>query len=251
MRKPFKYWNLDTIYLHAKECKTRTEFKLKYYGGYELAIKLNIIDKLGFERNGDREHRCIYVCEFEDKSAYIGLTFNYKSRVNEHLNKSHKSSIKDYIIKNPDVRYTFKQITEYIDKESASIKEGEFVEIYKNNGWNILNRSKTGTLGSPFPSIIFEELKLIFAKYSNYKELINSSDYKFYCVAKKRGLLKDLHYKGGSTASRFKWKESEAFKICNKYNSLKGIKCNKLAFSAFRYLEGKRLTYKLKYKLNK
>jgi predicted GIY-YIG superfamily endonuclease len=248
MKKYHKYWNKETILLHSKECSTRSEFKLKYWGGWNLAHKLNILDSLNLERHGDREHRCIYACEFEDNSVYIGLTFNYKSRINEHLNSNHKSSIKEYIRNNPNVKYCFKQLTEYIDKEKASIQEGEFLHNYKNNGWNVLNKSKTGTLGSPYSIIKLLELKEIFLKYSSWKELINSKDYKYYCVAKKRGLLNQLYYKNNIPANRFKWDEDLALSICNQYKLYKDIKNNKIAFNAFRFIERMGLKYKLNLK---
>lgn len=41
---------------------------------------------------------------------------------------------------------TPKQLTDYIDKDDAAILEGEYLEKYKNNGWKIINISKTGDL---------------------------------------------------------------------------------------------------------
>jgi hypothetical protein len=46
MKKSYRYWNIATMLLHSRECNTRSEFKLKYWGGWNLANKLNILDSL-------------------------------------------------------------------------------------------------------------------------------------------------------------------------------------------------------------
>jgi predicted GIY-YIG superfamily endonuclease len=93
-------------------------------------------------------YRLIYAFEFPDNSVYVGLTYNSTERKNEHLNtnKKHKTSVCKHIEKT-GVEPIFKELTEFIDRNEASKLEGEVLEIYKNNGWKILNRVKTGGLG--------------------------------------------------------------------------------------------------------
>jgi predicted GIY-YIG superfamily endonuclease len=94
-------------------------------------------------KNTDNDKRCIYAYEFTDNSVYIGLTKNIKTRNNQHIKKG---SVYQHIKINNN--YKIIQLSNYLDVETASKKEGEFVEKYKNDGWIILNKIKTGGIGS-------------------------------------------------------------------------------------------------------
>lgn len=95
---------------------------------------------------GNRFKRCIYSYEFiEDKSVYVGLTFNINDRQNSR-NRSETDQVTKHIKKtnHSPIR---KQLTEYLDVIIASKLEGEYLEKYKQDGWNILNVAKTGGIG--------------------------------------------------------------------------------------------------------
>lgn len=91
------------------------------------------------------EKRCVYAYEFSDKYVYVGLTNDLKRRKNQH--NCDKNS---YVYKHKNnniVKLEIKQLTEYINEEISQIKEAEFIENYRNSGWNILNVAKPGGLG--------------------------------------------------------------------------------------------------------
>ncbi len=44
-------------------------------------------------------------------------------------------------------KYKLIQLTDYIEEELAIKKENEYVKKYKNDGWEILNKIKTGSVG--------------------------------------------------------------------------------------------------------
>ena len=89
---------------------------------------------------GNKYNRCIYAFEFPDNSVYIGLTYNINIRKNSHYSRNN-SQVYKHIHEN-NLQPELKQLTDYIDKDLASKKEGEFVEQYRNSGWNILNKVK-------------------------------------------------------------------------------------------------------------
>lgn len=185
------FWTEEKVRKYAKECCTRSEFGKKYRTGYEFARKLNILDDLGFETVGNIYKRCIYAIEFEDNHVYIGLTFNLKTRIFAHTTKNHSvSAVYDYIIINPLINYCIKQLTEYISKEDAVLKEAEFLENYKKLNWVILNRHKTGGLGSKCPKITNEEVIETCLKYKTRRELLESVDRKMYALLHNRKLAK-------------------------------------------------------------
>jgi hypothetical protein len=89
--------------------------------------------------------RYIYAFEFEDNNVYVGLTYNIIERYNGHIVKGKKTSSVYKHIEKTNSKFTFKIITEnpiyYIDAQSL---EHETIIDYKDKGWNILNKGKTG-----------------------------------------------------------------------------------------------------------
>lgn len=97
------------------------------------------------EALGDRKHRMIYVFEFPDKSAYVGLTYDAEKRHYQHMTYD-KSAVKKHIKKTGLVP-TMKYLTDYLPVEEARKMEGFYVEQYRKNGWIILNVESTGGIG--------------------------------------------------------------------------------------------------------
>ena len=107
----------------------------------------NVLNDL--KRGGSKYKRCIYAYEFfvgEEKYVYVGLTFNLDIRDNGHK-KDKNSAVYRFSEKNNIPIPTPIRLTEYVDKQEASKLEGEYLKLYKENNWNILNRAKTGGLG--------------------------------------------------------------------------------------------------------
>lgn len=100
------------------------------------------------KRLGDDKHKLIYAFEFPDNSVYVGLTFNLKQRTNSHLHDEKRYSAVRNHINETGLQPTLKQLTELLDVDEACKMEGEWVEIYRKQGWTILNKAKTGAVGT-------------------------------------------------------------------------------------------------------
>jgi len=143
--KPQGYWTKERCKEVALKYKYKTDFKKGDGSAYAKTYSKKWQDYVcsHMEIVGDRKHRCIYVYEFSDNHAYIGLTYNIENRKNRHTKKGtiynyiHKTNLEPKII----------QLTEYLDIETAKEKEEYYVNHYRENGWNILNIAKTGSLG--------------------------------------------------------------------------------------------------------
>jgi predicted GIY-YIG superfamily endonuclease len=94
------------------------------------------------QRLGHRYLRSVYVFEFKDGCAYVGLTKNLESRKNEHLKRNKIISEK---AKKTD--YEFKELSKYVSLEKAVKIESEQIEYYKKSGWTLLNKAQAGSLG--------------------------------------------------------------------------------------------------------
>jgi predicted GIY-YIG superfamily endonuclease len=89
----------------------------------------------------------VYVYEFSDRSAYIGLTYNIYKRHEQHL-KDNKSQVCKKIKENRDIKYELKKIIEIVEVEKAQYYENFYVEKYKKEKWEVLNKIKAGGIGS-------------------------------------------------------------------------------------------------------
>lgn len=106
----------------------------------------------------------VYVYEDpENKYAYIGLTRNLIQRHKAHKYGGKKpDSVCRYFL---DIGMDFplpKVVEENLTQIEARTEEGFWVEEYRKNGWNIINRAKTGRYSSSVGSgsyVILDELK--------------------------------------------------------------------------------------------
>jgi predicted GIY-YIG superfamily endonuclease len=122
---------------------------------------------------GHKYKRCIYSYEFDDKSVYVGLTYNIDKRqhsrnsdkndqVTKHINKTNKIPIR-------------KILTDYIDVNDAIKMEQKYIKEYMDNGWKILNISKAGGIGSNDIKWIYDKCAIEAKKYITRTEFkINS-----------------------------------------------------------------------------
>ena len=124
------------------------------------------------KKSGSKYKRCIYAYEFvieKIKYVYIGLTFNLEARDFKHRTDK-KSTVYKFAT---DIGVSIPspiQLTEYVDRQNASKLEGEYLKIYKNKNYIILNKRKTGTLGgNPNNCQYSKEICIKIAK--NYKTI--------------------------------------------------------------------------------
>jgi predicted GIY-YIG superfamily endonuclease len=185
------YWTKEKCAEESLKYKSKTEFKEKSPSAYTISCSNKWIDDICSHmiNIGNRYNKCIYVYEFSDKSVYIGLTYNIDDRKYRHKNDKN-SSVYKYIEKT-NLNPIFKQITDYIIVDNAIIKEGEYVEKYKNDGWNILNKSKTGSIGGNIIKWTKEKCKEEALKFNNKKDFIKNNE-SVYNICIKRNWLSDI-----------------------------------------------------------
>ena len=143
--KPKKFWTKERCIEEGLKHKHKKDFALKSKGAFMAARRNRWLEEiwLKMEPLGNRYKRCLYAYEFPDKSVYIGLTYNIKSR---NTNHNRFGTVFNYKVLT-NLMPEFKQLTDYIDRIEASKLEGIKLEEYKAEGWKILNKKKTGELG--------------------------------------------------------------------------------------------------------
>lgn len=157
-----KYWNCDDCKIEALKYDNLTDFQRHSHGAYEFSKKHNFLYDIcsHMKSYGNRFNRCVYVFEFEDNVAYVGLTYNIDIRYAEHKSKG---VVYKHIIKN--LNYTLTQLTNYIDCNKAKIIEEETIKYYKNNGWKLLNTNIKSSLGGNIIIWNYDNCKKEAAKY--------------------------------------------------------------------------------------
>lgn len=146
IHKPHNYWSYENCYNYALKCKTLNEFRTLYASAERAARKNGWIkDYVWFERSinvfEDKVDN-VYAYVFNDlKSVYIGRTINLKERdENHHKYGSVFNFAKENGLDVPNQTLLETNIT----LVEGLIYENLYEEQYKSDGWNILNKAKTG-----------------------------------------------------------------------------------------------------------
>ena len=146
--RPNGYWSFEKCRDEALKYQTKKEFEENSPSASVIAGRNGWTEQITSHMTllGNKYKRCIYSYEFlEDNSVYVGLTYNIdeRQRGRDHRNTDQVTKH----IKETGYIPNRKILTDYIDVEVASKLEGDFVDKYKNDGWNILNVIKTGGIG--------------------------------------------------------------------------------------------------------
>jgi len=166
--KPLGYWTDQKLLETALQYETLRDFRQNNSSAYNtLSRKPHLYRKVKqkMKKLGHKYKRALYVFEFGDKSAYIGITYDYQKRYNEHMNSN-----KTIIEKTNNFGHTFIMLNEYFPIEKIENKENMLIKEYKEKGWIILNKQKGGNLGSNFSKWNKESIIKVAIKCKSYKE---------------------------------------------------------------------------------
>lgn len=141
------------------------------------------------EKQGSPLKRAVYVFEFADNYAYIGLTSSLNRREKEHLTNNSSAVLRH--IRESNSSYVFKCLTDYLSKEEAAQKEIDAIIEYAENGWKMLNKKSGGDLGSKIRKYTKKYCKDITSLYDDKKIFRETNPY-FYRYLIKRGWLDEL-----------------------------------------------------------
>jgi predicted GIY-YIG superfamily endonuclease len=175
MSKPSGYWTFDTCKEEALKYNSRGEFKKKSMGCWDKSRKKGWLNSICTHMItiGNRYKKCIYVYEFSDNYAYVGLTYNINKRNGEHLSENDSPVFKH--IQETNLTPILKQLTEYIDVEESIKLEETYLQEYKNNGWDILNIAKTGSIGGGIIKWNYDNCFEEALKYESRSDFKNGS----------------------------------------------------------------------------
>lgn len=183
-------WTKEECNEEAKKCSTRTEFCNKNEKAYRASLSNEWIDEVCSHMKyiGNLMIRLVYVYEFSDNHVYVGLTHDISERDTDHK-KDKRSGVYKHIKETgitPKLTYS-----EYMDVEKAKILEGETLEKYKKNGWEILNIAKTGGVGGSIIKLNKDYCHKEAKKYDTRTELYVKNE-SVYQKSREEGWLNEI-----------------------------------------------------------
>ena len=164
----------EEVMASAKNYNTRRDWKKDSPHHYDFAYRYKFIDECTshMERLGSKSHRCIYFIKIPiEKSIYVGLTFDFKKRIIEHMNTERfKKFIRIYGKRFIETE----KATDYLEKHSAARMEQYFINFYRKEGWKLLNNIKGGGLGGKQTKWTEEAILKNILNYNSYKEWVKN-----------------------------------------------------------------------------
>lgn len=203
------FWTKEKVIEIARKHETRNSFIINDSAAYKSASKNKWLKDINFNNNrtstsdilhtvnkclfnnkntGNRFRRLVYVYEFSDNVAYVGLTYNENIRHLQHLNRGpvfkHTEETKLTPVK--------KIISDgYIDVNCAITLEIETIKRYRDNGWDMLNKLNGGELGGGEIKTLKEKCKKEALKY-NYRGEFKKCSPNAYDTARKKKWLDEI-----------------------------------------------------------
>lgn len=239
-------WSFDKCLEVALQYNTRKEFSRGNPYAYTYALKHKIIDTICHHMKivGNRCKRCIYVYEFENNHVYVGLTSNLQRRHTDRLQRKGYDGVKNYIEKNPNIKYCLIQLTEYVDINIAVTLEGEYLKKYVDNGWISINKSKTGSVGGIGATKWTKRKCEEEAKKYNSRSEFSFKNESAYKACRLNGWLDELcnHMKSDKKPIRY-WNENTCNEVAKKFDSINEFMLNEP--TAYRYVQENDLISKL------
>lgn len=216
INKPTSYWTKERIKELAKNFTQRKEFEKAYPVPYKIASKNGWREEvLAHTKRGRKRKRAHYIYEFENGSAYVGLTTDYERRFKQH--KWKKDSVVAKELKKSKAKIVRTNI--WMNEEEAAIEEDRLIEKYRSDGWKIINIAKAGSIGISeqkwTKKTIIDEAK----KYQSRKEFSENSG-SAYHAALYQGILEDAC---SHMPKRKEWKgfldKDHCSEVAKKYSS--------------------------------
>jgi len=189
------FWTKEKVIEISKRHKTCKSFMNNDSTAYKAASKYGWLKDISFDSSdikisvvGNRYNRLVYVYEFPDKTAYIGLTYNENKRHLQHLNRG---PVFKHITDNNTIPIMKILSNGYINVEDAVILEIKSIKTYKDNGWKVLNKHNGGELGGGLIKGLKEKYKKEALKF-NYRGEFKKISPNVYNSARKKKWLDEI-----------------------------------------------------------
>jgi len=213
LTKPIYKWTKQAVLKDALQYNTKHEWARSSKSAYRAARERGYLQEATAHMTllGSKYHRCLYSIKIKgEKNIYIGLTYNFKRRIKDHLKtKRFKKYKKNKLI--------IKQLTDYINRTKAAKLEINLMQQHIDKGFILLNSKGGGGLGASHiwtKEMVIESAK----KYSAKQEWRESKDYLAYIAAINNGWYKEAtaHMPEYNQPPPYKWTKDKVLESAKK-----------------------------------
>ena len=145
-------WAYENCYEAAKECTSRRDFEKKHRSAYNVALKNGWLDdytrlRPNLDIYGTPDN--VYRYYFKDFNAvYVGRTVDVERRDREHIFKTEEDAVAKFAHEH-DLSIPQMEILDTgISLKEGQRLEGYYIDLYREQGYTILNKAKAGSLGT-------------------------------------------------------------------------------------------------------
>lgn len=174
------YWTYERASEVVSKCSSRFHLRSSYPSAYHAISIHNWGDLLSslpeIINLPESMSWCVYCWQFHGMhTVYIGLTCDYKRRINEELRYSSASPVHDFI-ERTGCTYSVHCLHDKLGPAEAADLEKSYIAKYRADGYTLLNRNQGGSLGIYNGRCRVclsddELLETIFSKFKSYKDL--------------------------------------------------------------------------------
>jgi hypothetical protein len=187
------FWTKEMCQKEADKYTTKRDFKKNSPKAYSSAFTHGWLPDITKHMIvlGDKFKIMVYVFEFPDNHAYVGLTQDKQRRNYSHFDTVKITSpIAKHIVET-GLQPEYKELSVYIDAKQAQELEDCTIQKYRQDGWIMLNKQKGGNLGACRTTFTKEMVQQIANKYTTRVDF-KRQDTAAYQAAQKYGWLKDV-----------------------------------------------------------
>lgn len=204
--------------LEALKYNNKDEFKCQSPLHYHWAKSHRFLTEICSHMNNRGNKRHVYVFEFEDHHAYIGLSLYPQRRGRQHLNE--EGSVVYKYIKETECRFSFKVLTD-TPIDNAVQEEIRWIQRYKDAGWILLNKELDEKANDGSPKYTKEYCVLTAKKFLHRRDFQNSRSL-VYNYALRHGFLDEICQHMDSSVSRIHyWTKEQCQEEALKYKTRK------------------------------
>lgn len=177
----------------AKKCQTRTEWHIRFFAHRRevLLHRQHLMDRCVAHmvrvNHAEGPVYSVYAYEFEDGFVYVGLSRNLSRRRYGHRAKP------GILHRHAGKGYAFRVISSGLLSAQAQDLECNTIDVYKAQGWKILNRNRGGALGSKISRRFSLEQLVAITSGLTRKQFREDKKYRSaFLFAYRKGLLPQL-----------------------------------------------------------
>jgi len=200
--KPNGYWNKERVFEEGQKYKTKKEFQKSCGTVYQVAWKKGWLKEMDWFVDGrvkkyTDKNDSVYKYYWEETNTiYIGRTLMYRQNDRHNQHQADTDTVGKYAKENGLAIPPMEIIEENITPIEGLTREDFWVNYYKEKGYNVINKGKTGIGSGSLGAInfgkwnkkaVFEEAK----KYSRKIEFQKGCG-SAYIAAWKKGWLSEM-----------------------------------------------------------